>query len=86
MLPTLPILPFKAGRNTPSGQDEEDWMSWNPFTPAFNLTQSPALSFPIWRQQSALPVGVQFTAAKGNDDYVVAMGALLEQYYPIHLG
>jgi len=87
MLPTLPILPFEAGRNVPEGSPSSDWMSWNPFTPAFNLSQMPALSYPVWPRGAALPMGVQFVAAKGFDDHVLAIAAWLEQRFPIsHTG
>ena len=85
MLPTMPILPFEAGRNTPKDWDSSDWMSWNPFTPAFNLTQAPAVSFPIWPQGAALPMSVQFVGARGHDEVVLALASWLEQRRPITL-
>jgi aspartyl-tRNA(Asn)/glutamyl-tRNA(Gln) amidotransferase subunit A len=85
MLPTMPILPFEAGRNTPRGWHGDDWMSWNPFTPAFNLAQTPALSYPIWPQGASLPIGVQLVAAKGRDEVVLALAAWLERRRPITL-
>jgi len=62
MLPTMPIRAFEAGKNVPSGWKSDDWMSWNPYTPAFNLTHVPALSYPIWPAGFRLPIGVQFVA------------------------
>ena len=85
VLPTMPILPFKAGRETPRGSDSEDWMSWNPFTPAFNLAQTPALSFPLWPKDAAMPMSVQLVAGRGYDDVVIALAAWLEQQRPITL-
>jgi aspartyl-tRNA(Asn)/glutamyl-tRNA(Gln) amidotransferase subunit A len=85
MLPTLPILPFEAGRNTPSGWHDDDWMSWNPFTPAFNLAQMPALSYPIWPKGASLPMGVQLAAAKGHDELPLAVASWLERHRPIQL-
>lgn len=86
MLPTMPVLPFEAGRNTPVDWSNDDWMSWNPLTPAFNLTQAPALSFPIWPRGAALPMGVQLVGAKGHDEVVLALAAWLERQRPIVLG
>ncbi len=83
MLPTMPILPFEAGRNTPARWPSDDWMSWNPFTPAFNLTQSPAVSFPLWPAGARLPMGVQLVSAKGFDELPVALAAWLEKLHPI---
>lgn len=85
VLPTMPILPFEAGRNTPAGSEDDDWMSWNPFTPAFNLTQTPALSYPLWPQGASMPMGVQFVAARGRDDLVLALAEWLEQRRPVRL-
>ncbi|WP_268902911.1 amidase family protein, partial [Bordetella pseudohinzii] len=85
VLPTMPILPFEAGRNTPAGSEVDDWMSWNPFTPAFNLAQTPALSYPLWPQGASMPMGVQFVAARGRDDLVLALAEWLEQRRPVRL-
>ena len=85
VLPTLPILPFEAGRDTPAGWGSDDWMSWNPFTPAFNLAQTPALSYPVWPQGDGLPMGVQLVAARGRDDLVLALAASMEARRPAPL-
>jgi len=80
LLPTLPIVAFEAGHNTPVGWPDDDWMSWNPYTPAFNLTHNPALSFPIRPRNERLPIGVQLVAAKGQDGKLIALAAWLEQH------
>ncbi|MGB7479572.1 MAG: amidase family protein [Burkholderiaceae bacterium] len=85
MLPTMPILPFEAGRLTPAGWASDDWMSWNPFTPVFNMAQVPALSYPVWPEGSALPVGIQFVAPRYRDDRLITLGAWLEQQIPVRL-
>ena len=79
MLPTMPILPFEAGRNVSGDWGSDDWMSWNPFTPAFNLTQAPVVSFLIWPEGAAMPMGVQFAGAKGYDEVALALASWLEQ-------
>lgn len=78
MLPTLPILPFEAGRETPANWSSRDWMSWNPYTPAFNLTRTPAISVPVFPDASALPVGVQFVAAKCREDLLMRVATLFD--------
>lgn len=83
ILPTAPILPFEAGLNTPRDWPSSDWMSWNPFTPAFNLTQTPALSFPVWPKGARLPMGLQLVAARGYDEHVLSLARWLEQQRPI---
>ncbi len=85
MLPTLPILPFEAGRLTPAGWPSDDWMSWNPFTPAFNIAQVPALAYPVWPEGSALPASVQLVAPRYRDDRLITLGAWLEQRLPVRL-
>ncbi|MGA0571903.1 amidase [Variovorax sp. VNK109] len=85
MLPTMPILPFTAGRLVPEGWPCDDWLSWNPYTPAFNMAQVPAMSFPIWPDSGALPVGVQFVAPRYRDDSLLMLGAWLEKRYPLKL-
>ncbi len=85
MLPTVPILPFKAGCLTPEGWPSDDWMSWNSFTPAFNISQVPALTFPVWPEGSELPVGIQFVAPRYRDDRLMTLGAWLEQRIPVRL-
>jgi len=85
MLPTMPILPFEAGRLTPDGWPSDDWMSWNPFTPAFNAAQVPVLSYPVWPAGSTLPVGIQFVAPRYRDERLMTLGAWLEQRIPVRL-
>jgi aspartyl-tRNA(Asn)/glutamyl-tRNA(Gln) amidotransferase subunit A len=85
MLPTMPISAFAAGRNTPTGWPSDDWMSWNPYTPAFNVSHVPALSYPVWPCGSAMPVGVQFVAAKGREDLLFSIGEWLESFFPVKL-
>jgi aspartyl-tRNA(Asn)/glutamyl-tRNA(Gln) amidotransferase subunit A len=82
MLPTTPILPFEAGRNVPVDAADDDWLSWNPYTPAFNLTQAPAITVPFWPESSALPVGVQLVAAKCREDVLLRLASWLEQQLP----
>jgi aspartyl-tRNA(Asn)/glutamyl-tRNA(Gln) amidotransferase subunit A len=82
LLPTMPILPFAAGGDVPPGSMDDDWFSWNPYTPAFNLTQAPAISVPFWPEGSALPVGVQLVAAKCREDVLLRLALWLEQNLP----
>ncbi|MGJ7503213.1 amidase family protein [Variovorax sp. ZT5P49] len=85
MLPTMPISAFAAGRNTPADWPSDDWMSWNPYTPAFNVSHVPALSYPVWPGSSAMPIGVQFVAAKGREDVLFSIGEWLEPFFPVRL-
>ena len=83
ILPTTPILPFEAGRNVPAGATDDDWFSWNPYTPAFNLTQAPAMSVPFWPEGSELPVGIQLVTAKCGEDVLLRLASWLEQHLPM---
>jgi aspartyl-tRNA(Asn)/glutamyl-tRNA(Gln) amidotransferase subunit A len=85
VLPTMPIVAFDAGRNVPAGWHDLDWMSWNPYTPAFNATQVPALSFPVWPKGSQLPVGIQLVAGPAREDRLLHLATWLEALLPIRL-
>jgi aspartyl-tRNA(Asn)/glutamyl-tRNA(Gln) amidotransferase subunit A len=83
MLPTTPIAAFAAGRDVPDGWVGADWMSWNPYTPAFNLSGVPAMSYPVWPAGSPLPIGVQFVAPRCREDVLIGLGEWLERRLPI---
>jgi len=85
VLPTMPIVAFDAGRNVPAGWNDRDWMSWNPYTPAFNVTQVPALSFPVWPRGGKLPVGIQLVAQRAREDKLLHLAGWLEALLPIRL-
>ncbi len=85
MLPTLPIVAIPAGRNVPENWHSDDWTSWNPYTPAFNLAQVPALSFPVWPDRSPLPMGVQLVANHCREDKLLSLAQWLERKLPIKL-
>lgn len=63
LTPTMPVPAIAAGRDTPAdGSFGEDWMNWSPYTYPFNLTGQPAMSVPVGRTSSGLPVGLQLVA------------------------
>lgn len=78
MLPTVPIRAFGVGRNVPEGWPDEDWLSWNPYTPAFNLVPHPVLNYPVRPANAALPVGVQFVAPPLEEKRLLALGDWLD--------
>jgi len=55
-----------------------------PFTPLFNATGGPAMSVPLGRDDSRLPIGVQFATLAGGDLRLLSLAALLEQAAPWH--
>ena len=85
VLPTVPIVAFDAGRDVPSGWRDPSWMSWNPYTPAFNALHVPALSYPVLPKAAALPVGVQLVAPKLHDRLLIRLAGWLEERLPVRL-
>lgn len=50
-----------------------------PFGMQANLTGQPAISLPTHLTASGLPIGVQFTAPKGKEDWLLTLGQEMEQ-------
>lgn len=75
--PTVPILPFEAGRDTPAGAESAGWLEWNPYTYPFNLTRHPALSIPVGTR-GGLPVGMQLVGKLYEDERLLRIAALVE--------
>lgn len=52
----------------------------SPYALIDNLTGCPAISLPLHTCQSGLPLGLQFSAAKGREDLLLAIGRYLEKH------
>jgi amidase len=52
------------------------------FTVPFNITGQPAISLPLGRSTSGLPIGVQLVAAYGREDVLLRVAAQLEAASP----
>lgn len=50
-----------------------------PFTQLANLTGQPSMSVPLHQTSDGLPIGVQFTAARGREDLLFQLAGMLEQ-------
>ncbi len=81
--PTLAQPPLRVGA---LWDDESDPLGasrvasrWVRFTMQFNVTGQPAISLPLGRTRSGLPVGVQLVAAWGREDLLLGLAARLEQ-------
>lgn len=53
-----------------------------PYVRAFNATGQPSLSLPLHWTDDGLPIGIQFTAAPGREDVLIAVAAQLEAALP----
>jgi aspartyl-tRNA(Asn)/glutamyl-tRNA(Gln) amidotransferase subunit A len=78
LTPTVPILPFEAGREAPSDAASQNGLDWNPYTYPFNLTRQPAISLPAGFSASGLPVGLQLVAGLYQDEWLVDVAQLVE--------
>jgi len=56
----------------------EESLAVTPFTQQANLTGQPAISLPVHCTASGLPLGVQFTAPKGKEEWLLDIAAVLE--------
>lgn len=56
-----------------------------PYTQLANLTGQPAINLPTFLTQKGLPLGIQFTAARGREDLLFQMGKLFETEYGFQL-
>ncbi|SDY70984.1 amidase [Citreimonas salinaria] len=83
LTPTVPVLPFGAGRVVPEGWENENWMTWTPFTWPFNMTGQPALSVPCGRSSTGLPIGLQLVGARWQDNKVLAAGHAYQAARPM---
>lgn len=54
-------------------------LTYTPFTQLANLTGQPAISLPLWKSATGLPLGVQAMAMKGEEHTLLRLARLLEQ-------
>ncbi|MDT2674467.1 amidase [Enterococcus dongliensis] len=60
-------------------------LQMTPYTQLANLTGQPAISLPTHLTQKGLPLGIQFTAARGREDLLLQIGQLFETAYGFQL-
>lgn len=63
----------------------EQELTQSPFTQQANLTGQPAISLPTHLTEKNLPLGIQFTARKGEELALLRIGRLFEQNDLLHL-
>lgn len=69
---------------SPNEQQQLLWDMWEesltmtPFTQQANLTGQPAISLPTHLTKNGLPLGIQFTAPKGHEHWLLQIGQMME--------
>lgn len=58
----------------------EKSLALTPFTQLANITGQPAISLPVYFTEDGLPLGVQFMAAKGREDLLLALAQDFEDH------
>jgi len=83
MTPTLTDLPQPLGTYDDTGPDPMEAMDrarhFAAFTGIFNATGQPAISLPLGRSDSGLPIGTQFIAPIWSEDILFRVASQLEQ-------
>ncbi len=60
------------------------FLELTPNTQLFNQTGQPAMSLPMHRSNSGLPIGIQLSAALGREDLLIRLGSQLEAAHSWH--
>ena len=76
--PTLTRLPAEVGGLQAKGGVTDDATRFSAFVRLWNVTGQPAISLPLHRDATGVPVGVQLVGPPGRDDLVLAAAAQLE--------
>lgn len=82
--PTLATPPIKVGALRGAGMIRTllEASEFIPFTPQANLLRYPAISIPVGRNGTGLPIGAQLIAATGNEARLLSIAAQLESTNP----
>jgi amidase len=88
LTPTVAQLPWPVGRHASDGGNftARSWTDFvfapAPFTAMFNCTGQPAISLPLGRSESGLPIGIQVAAGYGREDLLLSLAAMFEEAMP----
>jgi len=87
LTPTMGILPPKIGElHGSNDMGTEEWIRKKGdcahFNNPFNASGQPSISLPLHMSGNGLPIGMQFSAAIGREDIVLAIAAQLEREQP----
>jgi amidase len=81
VLPTSQVPPFPADQEYPTeinGEQMETYLDWMRASYLITVTGCPAISVPVGRTATGLPVGVQLVAPHGADRFLLETAAALE--------
>jgi amidase len=76
---SAPALTSGALRLDDGWASSEAMLRWSAFTPWANFCGAPAISLPVHRTPSGVPVGVQLMAMPGQDDALLGLAGTLEE-------
>ena len=84
LTPSVSVPAFPATNLQPDHwpQHPWDWLSWAEFSYPFNMSGLPAASLPCGWTESALPVGLQIVARRGEDAKALQAAATFERAQP----
>lgn len=86
LTPTLGEAPWTLGRFNPDRDDltavMAEFAAYVPFTPIQNVTGQPAINLPLYWNRSAIPIGVQFVGAFGDELTLLQLATQLERAHP----
>ena len=57
-------------------------LAYSTLSAPFNTTGQPAISLPLARSSSGLPIGIQFVGAYGREDLLLQLAGQLERATP----
>lgn len=83
--PTLAQPPAVIGSirdDADPAADFEAQKAFTPFTAPYNITGQPAMTLPLHRTDSGLPIGTQFIGRPRDERTLITLGAQLEQARP----
>jgi amidase len=86
LTPTLAEPPAPLGTfDSPPGEPLTGLFraaAYVPFTPPFNVTGQPAISLPLYWNETGLPIGVQLVGRFGDEEEILSVAGQLEQAAP----